>query len=115
MGHVLESLSLETNQPLFHGEAVAIGMIAEAYISKCEGMLSEDEFDEVEKSINNAGLPTRFKTAIPLDHMIQMLYTDKKTEKGSVKWTLLSGIGKAEFNIVVNEKFAKEGVAYILT
>ncbi len=115
VGHVLESLSLETNQPLFHGEAVAIGMIAEAYISKCEGMLSEDEFDEVEKSINNAGLPTRFKTAIPLDHIIQMLHTDKKTEKGSVKWTLLSGIGKAEFNIVVNEKFAKEGVAYILT
>lgn len=115
VGHVLESLSLETEQPLFHGEAVAIGMIAEAYISKCEGMLTEEEFKEVEKSINNAGLPTRFKTTKPLEHMIQMLYTDKKTEKGSVKWTLLSGIGRAEFNIVVNEKFAKEGLAYILS
>ncbi|CAN5173622.1 3-dehydroquinate synthase [soil metagenome] len=115
VGHVLESLSMDTNNPLFHGEAIAIGMVAEAYISYKEGLLENDEFKKIEIAIRNADLPVRYKTEKSVDELYSLLYTDKKTEKGSVKWTLLSGIGASEFNVVVNEKFAKEGIAYILS
>lgn len=114
IGHVIESLSLQTEHPLFHGEAVAIGMVAEAYVSYKEGMIEHDDFEEIESTIRSAGLPTRFKTAQSIDHIVEMLYTDKKTVKGSIKWSLLEGIGKCGFNIVVNEQFAKAALEYIL-
>lgn len=114
IGHVIESVSLQTETPLFHGEAVAIGIVAEAYISRQEGMISEDDYKQVESAIKTSGLPVRFKTNKHPDELVEMLYTDKKTEKGSIKWSLLAGIGKAEFNIVVNERFAREGIVHTL-
>src|SRR5690606_12278244 len=104
----------KTENPLFHGEAVAIGMVAEAYVSFQEGMIMEDDFKVIESAVKEAGLPVRYKTNTSVDEVMTLLYADKKTEKGSIKWTLLSGIGNAEFNIVVAERFAREGITYIL-
>ncbi len=113
IGHAIESLSLQTAQPLFHGEAVSIGMVAEAYISYRLGMLEEDELKKIVSAIESAGLPVKYKTDSSVDEIVALLYTDKKSEKGSIKWSLLNHIGKAEFNIVVDEKFARDGISYI--
>lgn len=113
IGHVVESLSLSSDNPLFHGEAVAIGMVAEAYISCKEGYIDEDVFKEIELSIKDSGLRVRADSITSVDEMIAMLYTDKKTEKGSIKWSLLTDIGESEFNIVVPENIAREALGYI--
>lgn len=113
IGHVIESASFSSNNPLFHGEAVAIGMVAEAYISSKEGYIDEDTFKDIEVSIKDSGLPVRCAFTASLDEMMEMLYTDKKTVKGSIKWSLLTGIGKSEFNIVVSESIAREALRYI--
>ncbi len=114
IGHVIETLSLRTEDPLYHGEAVAIGMVAEAYISNKEGMLSDEEFEIVEKTIKDAGLPVRFKSDISVDQIADMLVSDKKTEKGSIKWSLLERIGQGEFNIVVTDSFIRKAISYVL-
>lgn len=115
IGHVIESLSMESVSPLFHGEAVSIGMIAEAKISEQLGMITEQEFEKIEHSISSVGLPVRFTEAISTEKIVDMLMTDKKNIGGKIKWTLLTKIGEADFNIEVAEKFVRVGIEYICT
>ncbi len=114
IGHVIESLSLMTKNPLFHGEAVSIGMIAEAYISCAAGMISRKTFLRIENGIRSVGLPTRYTSGSSIEDIVSQLRSDKKNEHGAVKWTLLSDIGKGEFNVSIGEHFVRQGVEYIL-
>ena len=115
IGHVIESLSMDSVNPLFHGEAVSIGMIAETKISEKLGMIKESEFKKIEDAISQVGLLIRFNGTNSLDSVFDMLITDKKNKGGKIKWTLLTRIGEADFNIEIDEKFVREGINYILT
>lgn len=114
IGHALESISLRTQDPLFHGEAVAIGMIAEAKISESMGLLSSKDFETIEQSIAHVGLPTRYPRKIELDRVLELVKADKRSVKGKIKWSLVIGIGRGDFNMEVGEKFVKDGIEYIL-
>ncbi len=94
IGHALESLSLETDNPLLHGEAVSLGMIVESKISQLKGLLSEEDLKAILKSLENVGLPTKTKI-MDYEKILEKIKSDKKSQKGVVKWTLISGIGKA--------------------
>jgi len=113
IGHVIESLSMNTDKPLFHGEAVAIGMVAESYICLSSGMITEKEFKKIESGIKHVGLPIRYR-GVTVDDIADKLMTDKKVEKGTIKWTLLSGIGQGEFNVSIDETFVTKAIEYIL-
>ena len=114
MGHAIETLSFSSSNPLYHGEAVAIGMIAESYISNVIGMLSDEEFKTIEKVITGFGLPTRYHTSHTTDEILRIITKDKKSESGMMKWSLLEKIGQAEFNVVVDQKFVLQALEYIL-
>lgn len=113
VGHAIETLSFNTTKPLFHGEAVAIGMIAEAKISNLIGNISNEEFDQIEKGIESSGLPIRI-CGMNYDQIKEIMIGDKKNEKGKIKWVLLNSIGEADWNIEVDEKFYQEAISYIL-
>lgn len=51
IGHSIEGTSLKTNNYLFHGEAVAIGMIAESFIAKQIGFITDNEMEQIVKII----------------------------------------------------------------
>ena len=51
IGHAIESYFLESETPLLHGEAIAIGMITESWIAKENGLISIGELEEIEKMI----------------------------------------------------------------
>jgi len=112
IGHAVESLSLQTRKPLFHGEAVAVGMVAEAKISELLGMIDNQEFQIIEKSINKADLPIRAnndsKRAI-----WQLIKTDKKNSGGKINWTLLQRIGKAVYNQPVADQLVNKAIDFI--
>ena len=114
VGHAIETLSFSSSNPLYHGEAVAIGMIAESYISNVIGMLSDEEFKTIEKVITGFGLPTRYHTSHTTDEILRIITKDKKSESGMMKWSLLEKIGQAEFNVVVDQKFVLQALEYIL-
>ena len=113
VGHAVEILSAETFTPLTHGEAISIGMVAEAKISELLGYISEKQLDTIEQAFVKAQLPTRV-THLSQDTIIEKMYTDKKNSHGKIKWTLLQEIGKADYNIEVGESFIKKAIAYIL-
>lgn len=102
IGHAIESLSLETNNPLLHGEAISIGMIIEAKISQLVGNITESEYQQIKKVFVNTNLPVEYKN-IDINAVLEKIKKDKKSESGQIQWTLLENIGKAIINQHVSE------------
>lgn len=107
IGHAIESLSQQTNNPLLHGEAISIGMSMEGQISKLLGLLSEKDYQALQQSLLNAGLPTEMPK-LAINKIMEKIQADKKTEKGEVNWTLLQSIGKALINQLVDESIVRQ-------
>ncbi len=112
LGHAIESFFLTTKNPLLHGEAIAIGMLMEAFISKEKKLLSDEEFDEI-KTIIASIYDTVNIDAAAQKRSIEMLIHDKKNEFGNVQFTLLNSIGGFEINQSAdNEVIEKSFLAY---
>jgi 3-dehydroquinate synthase len=90
IGHALEAVS---GFRLRHGQAVAIGMLAAARISRRKGMLAEDAVARLKALIKQAGLPT--SSGYPKPDILQAMQHDKKVVKSKVRFVLLKAIGEA--------------------
>lgn len=98
IGHGVESWSLlHDEDPMLHGEAIAIGMICEAFISCKLCGLPEEEFIQIVEFINMhfALKPLDCKAA---QEVLEIIRHDKKNEGGQFRMTLLPHIGKATIN-----------------
>lgn len=112
IGHAIEGCSLETNDPLLHGEAVSIGMIAEAKVSEELGLIDESAVIKIKEALKNAGLPTAYLVE-DFEKFYKLLSSDKKAESGKIKWTLLKGFGEGVINQEVSEDVIKRSLHYI--
>ncbi|WP_298117251.1 3-dehydroquinate synthase [Flavobacterium sp.] len=97
LGHAIESHFLESETPLLHGEAIAIGMILESYISKEKGLLSKEDFYQIKYNITNLYDQHNF-TDEDIVSIQNLLIHDKKNEYGKVQFALINGIGKTIIN-----------------
>lgn len=91
IGHAIEKLK---NFELLHGECVALGTVAAAYISWQRGMLDEDEFYEIRDMNVGFGLPISFEGVSPED-VVAATKKDKKMDAGKIKFVLLKKMGRA--------------------
>ncbi|MCS7077794.1 MAG: 3-dehydroquinate synthase [Bacteroidia bacterium] len=103
VGHALESVYTNTETPLTHGEAIAIGMLIEAKLSMAMRMLSRTEFEEIENTILDFGYITKI-LPVPKSEFIKYLYQDKKNQQHQLRLTLLQAIGKAKENVTVTQE-----------
>lgn len=103
LGHAIESHFLESETPLLHGEAIAIGMILESYLSKEKGLLSNEEFHQIKYIISNIYEPHNFSDE-DIISIQNLLIHDKKNEYGKVQFALINGIGK----IIINQSVENE-------
>lgn len=105
LGHAIESyfLESESKKTLLHGEAIAVGMVLESYISWQKKLLSAAEYLEIKNSINAI-----FETIVfeenDLQPILDLLIHDKKNEYGKIQFALLDGIG----NIKINQEVENE-------
>ncbi len=90
VGHAIESVS---ELQVWHGEAVAIGMLAEARISNKLGILAENEINRLKALITRAGLPTQIPALQP-EELIQAMKHDKKNLQGKIRFVLPRTIGE---------------------
>jgi len=107
IGHAIEAISLETDTPLLHGEAVSIGMAAEAAIAQKIGLLSEEEAILIKNKLNDTGLPTDIPH-YKIKAIFEKMLSDKKNARGKINFTLLKHIGEAVINQTVPETVIKE-------
>lgn len=99
LGHAIESYFLENpnKESLLHGEAIAIGMILESYISKEKNLISESEHLEIKQLIHTLYKKIDFDEN-DIQEVIKLLIFDKKNEFGTVQFALLDGIGSIKIN-----------------
>lgn len=110
LGHAIESYSLTTEQnSLLHGEAIAIGMIAEAKLSEKYTQLSAQESKRIEHELVQHYLIPNYSISA-IEQMMNYLENDKKNEANELRMSLLSSIGKAEYNIAVSKDDAFEAL-----
>ncbi len=111
VGHAIEKEYLSTANPFLHGEAIAIGMICEAYLSHRKATLGKEHLMAITQQILKwFGNPR-------LDHSLvspiaQNTLQDKKNTNGKIKCSLLEGIGQATFDIEVTLEEVKEALEY---
>ena len=92
LGHAIESHFLQTLTPLLHGEAIAIGMVLESYISKEKNLISAAEYIEI-KSTLLAIFGKHIFTSNDIEAILNLLIHDKKNEYGTVQFALINSIG----------------------
>ena len=99
LGHAIESYFLENEAKtsLLHGEAIAIGMILESYISREKNLVTNEEYQEIKYIINDIFDTVTF-TQNDIEKIIGLLIFDKKNEFGKVQFALLNGIGNVKIN-----------------
>ncbi len=111
VGHAIESLSHVQGVPLLHGEAVALGMIAELFLSKHYGRLPEEEFLEATQSIKNQYTAVRFTP--DMEALLPLMRSDKKNTEQQIKMALLTRIGACRVDIMVEEERILEALHYL--
>ncbi len=111
IGHAVESYSLlHDKKPLLHGEAVAIGMICESWISKKKKYLSGSEMDEIIYKLFKYTLSYKFKTDV--EGILKLMRDDKKNSGQKINFTLLNLIGDAKIDNFIDEKLIKESLLF---
>lgn len=113
LGHAIESYCLEhpKKEILLHGEAIAIGMVLEGYLShKLEG-LSQQALQEIKETFLHHFKRVDF-TEKDIDAIVQLLRHDKKNSHGNINFVLLQAIGKAVTDVKVPESLFRDAFAY---
>ncbi|MCD7826429.1 MAG: 3-dehydroquinate synthase [Clostridiaceae bacterium] len=90
VGRAVETVS---DYRLHHGEAVAIGLVAQAKLSVRLGYMTGQEADRVVRLLQQAKLPVAIPAYIDREALVQKLYTDKKVRDGRLRFVVQKGIG----------------------
>lgn len=104
LGHAIESYYLESEdrKQLLHGEAIAVGMILESYLSYKLDFISKESYAEIKYIITDVFEKIQFNES-DIQNIISLLVFDKKREFGSIQFTLLNKIGESKINQIVDE------------
>ena len=100
IGHAIEKAK---NFELYHGECVALGAVAAAYISWKKELLTMDEYYEVRDMFVPFYLPISVYNIDPQE-ILKLTKSDKKMESGKIKFVLLKKIGKAVIDTTVTDE-----------
>jgi len=107
VGHAIESVS---GLQVWHGEAVAIGMLVEARISNKLGMLAQNDVIRLRSLIARADLPTEIPN-LEVAKIIQAMKHDKKILRGKLRFALPKSIG----NVFITDEVSSSLVEQVLS
>lgn len=100
IGHAIEKAK---NFTLTHGECVALGCVAAAYISWKHQWLSMEEYYEVRDMFVPFNLPISIDDVNPQE-ILELTKSDKKAEGDTIKFILLKKVGKAVIDRTVTDE-----------
>lgn len=111
VGHAIETHFLESGKPILHGEAVAAGMIAEAFLSeKCTG-LSKDSRDELVQIVDNYFTRIDIQEQDVIKILVNM-EQDKKNMGTNIQAVLLTKLGEARHSVTISKEDVHEALAF---
>ena len=95
VGHAIESVAIEQGVELYHGDAVAYGMLAELYLSTEKMGFDSGLYEKISQYIRQIYPP--YMPLVPEEDLYKLMLHDKKNEQKGVNFTLLRQPG--EFSI----------------
>lgn len=112
IGHAIEAA---TEFATLHGQAVAIGLVAEARLAESIGVATTGTARSIERACRAAGLPTTMPP-IPVDTIIGFTRSDKKARAGRVEYALPRRIGEMAgeehgWTVPVDDKTVRDALA----
>ncbi|MFY8109138.1 MAG: 3-dehydroquinate synthase [Bacteroidia bacterium] len=114
IGHAFETFSLiHDKKPLKHGEAVAIGIICEAWLSMNKGWISQSELENIKSFFINR-FPV-YKNQFNMELLLQYMRNDKKNQNGQINFSLLKKIGKSKIDITCTDQTILDSIQYYLS
>lgn len=111
IGHAFESFYLETSDRLLHGEAIALGMICEGFLSFQKAGFSYEEFERLTKTMLDIYGKFEFSTE-KIDPIVDLCLQDKKNEGTTLMFSLLTSIGDCIYNVPVTREEIKDAIIH---
>ena len=117
IGHGIESLE---NYTIGHGDAIAIGMYMESFLSMKLGYLSANDVERLEELLLKCGFSLKLSSKITLESLQAVMTLDKKSVSQSARFVLIEKIGKAhpfngEYCVGVADSILKETFEWMKT
>jgi len=102
VGHAVEIVS---EFKLRHGEAVAIGMVAEARLAEKIGLTEAGGglVERIAETLSALNLPVEIPPELPREAILQAMRLDKKKASGVVKFALPVKIGEVRVGVAVTD------------
>jgi 3-dehydroquinate synthase len=107
VGHAIEKLS---GYRIRHGEAVAMGMVAEARMAIASGFFDKKSLHRLENLLAGLGLSVAIPSGLSAESILDASRSDKKARGGHVEYALPDQIGRmartdAGYGIPVRDEF----------
>ena len=106
IGHAIEKYM---NFTMTHGECVALGCVAAAFISWKKNWLSMEEYYEIRDMFVPFYLPISIDN-LDIEEVLQLTKSDKKAENRYIKFILLKKVGKALIDKTVTDDEIREAL-----
>lgn len=115
IGHALEKI---TDYRLSHGQAVGIGILVESKISQLIGILSDKNYDLIERCLLLLGINLRSLDKMDIKDMLQAMESDKKNDGKNLRFVILKDIGKImtknnKYTFPIDKKVVERAWNYI--
>ncbi len=112
IGHAIEGYSLmHDRDPLLHGEAIAVGMICEAYLARRLNGLGEEALADIIHTFRKHFPDYRYGQEI-YGQLIALMKNDKKNVGDRIGFALLNDIGACDVDVFVEEETIKESLDF---
>lgn len=111
VGHAIEKAA--GYRDLLHGEAVSLGMVAACEVSVRKAGLPEADRQRVLEMLRAVELPTVLPNGFPREAILAALPSDKKFERGQVRFVVTPGLGSAHLATDVTIEDVRNALAQL--
>ena len=112
LGHAIETFFLpQGKKRLFHGEAIATGMVCESYIAYTRGLIDERTLGQIEEFVFSIYGKVDIDV-VDFDTIIGLTLQDKKNKGKEVRFSLINAAGSCLYDIVVTKNEMKKALEY---
>lgn len=112
LGHGMESASLETENPLLHGEAIALGMICESWMASQMNLLDTEIYSEIKSYILDLYKELNY-SELNQNHIIDFILSDKKNVSDKIYYSPINSIGSCLYDIEADKLLIQESMNII--
>lgn len=114
VGHALETYLLNERRRILHGEAIAVGLITEAYIAQTRNMISEIELRDISSFLQQIYGKIALKEN-ELPAIARLVLQDKKNKENRILCVLLDGIGNSRWDCEISLDEVKNSLSFYLS